>query len=196
MHTWCYWGSRDSSALNVTCPWLVHFFPFPVHCAWANRIVCGWILLGPQRGHPRGALHLLLIRGAAPQPRLSNLAACLKYNYVWLGVERRTGVWGCHRVCAEWGLGVLLSVFPYCELMQGCGEGAGRQGAGEAATYQTPRHQVLGLNHNTANYLLLTRKNEHGLHMKKIGLSGKRWHIDCLVCASRRLGFRVLPIYM
>ena len=30
------------------------------------------------------------------------------------------------------------------------------------ATYQTPRHQAFGLNHNTANYLLLTRKNECG----------------------------------
>lgn len=52
----------------------------------------------------------------------------------------------------------------------GCNE-RGRQG--EAGTYQTPRHQVLGLNHNTANYLLLTRKNERGPHMKKIGLSGR-----------------------
>lgn len=47
-----------------------------------------------------------------------------------------------------------------------------RGDTGEVRTYQTPLHQVLGLNHNTANYLLLTRKNERGLHMEKIGLSG------------------------
>lgn len=63
------------------------FSPFPVHCEQANSIVCGQILLGPQRDPPQRALHLLLIRGAAPQPCLSNLAACLDataLGWVWM----------------------------------------------------------------------------------------------------------------
>lgn len=142
------------------------FFPFPVHCVRANSIVCGWILLGPQRGHPQGALHLLLIRGAAPQPRLSNLAARLRCNYVGLGVERGDRGVGVQLGVDRRGVGVLPPVFPLLRVMQRGLRGSGGD-RGELATYQTPRHQALGLNHNTANYLLLTRKNEHGPRMKK-----------------------------
>lgn len=76
------------------------FSPFPVHCERANSIVCGQILLGPQRGPPQGALHLLLIRGAAPQPCLSNLAGCLDTTaWAWcgwrtVGVGVQLGGWG------------------------------------------------------------------------------------------------------
>lgn len=81
-----------------------------------------------------------------------------------LGVERRDRGVGVQLGVDGAGVTVRLSAFPY-------------SGCGEVVTYQTPRHQVLGLNHNTANYLLLTRKNEHGPHMekkkKKIGLSGR-----------------------
>lgn len=54
---------------------------------------------------------------------------------------------------------------------------------------------AFGLNHNTANYLLLTRKNERGptygqkkkQKKKSNRIVKKRWHIDCLVCASCKL---------
>ena len=68
------------------------------------------------------------------------------------------------------GVGGASFGFSILWVMQGGCEGDGGD-RGEVGTYKTPRHQVLGLNHNTANYLLLTRKNEHGPHMKKIGLS-------------------------
>lgn len=127
------------------------FFPLPVHCANANAIVCAvalfMALFGPQKGRPLGALHLLLIRATAPQPqsRLSNLAALLsQMEKGWPG-------------CGERGLG---SGVPLSAPGGGGDEGGG-------ATYQTPRHQAFGLNHNRANYLLLTRKNEPGAGMKK-----------------------------
>lgn len=142
------------------------FFPLPVHCANANAIVCAvalfMALFGPQKGRPLGALHLLLIRATAPQPqsRLSNLAALLsQMEKGWPG-------------CGERGLGsgVPLSAPLCCS-----GDRGGSWGVEEkrgrkrrrGAIYQTPRHQAFGLNHNTANYLLLTRKNERGARMKK-----------------------------
>lgn len=82
-------------------------------------------------------------------------------GWVW---KEGTGKWGCSSGDIEWGLaGGHLTVFPYCGRCRG-GVWGDR---GEPVTYQTPRHQVLGLNHNTANYLLLTRKNERGARMKK-----------------------------
>lgn len=104
------------------------FSPFPVHCVQANSIVCGQILLGPQRGHPQGALHLLLIRGAAPQPSLSNLAARLKYNYVGLGVERGDRVWGCSWVQIGWGLGCVLRSFHIVGDARGAATSGGDRG--------------------------------------------------------------------
>lgn len=95
-----------------------------------------------------------------PQPCLSNLAALLpQMEKGWPG-------------CGERGLGsgVPLSAPLCCS-----GDRGGSWGVEEkrgrkrrrGAIYQTPRHQAFGLNHNTANYLLLTRKNEPGAGMKK-----------------------------
>lgn len=103
------------------------FSPFPIHCVSTNSIVCGRILLGPQRGHPWGPLHLLLIRGAAPQPRLSNLAARLRCNYVGLGVERGDRGVGVQFGVDRMGVGVLHPVFPYCGRNKGA-VGGGAEG--------------------------------------------------------------------
>lgn len=76
-----------------------------------------------------------------------------------------------------WGLGCFLQFFHIVGVAErGAGGGAREPGAdrGEVAHYKTPRPQVLGLNHNTANYLLLTRKNERGLRMKKNRIVRKR----------------------
>lgn len=78
--------------------------------------------------------------------------------WVKLGVYR-VGGWG-----ASFGFSMVRVMWGWCE-----GEGEKE----EAATYQAPRHQLLGLNHNTTNYRLLTRKNEQGSYVEKIGLSGR-----------------------
>jgi len=72
-------------------------------------------------------------------------------------------MWGRSWVLIEWGLGR----FPQFFHIVGDAGLRRETGGWGVVTYQTPRHQVLGPNHNTANYLLLTRKNEHGPYMKK-----------------------------
>lgn len=65
-------------------------------------------------------------------------------------------MWGCSSEDIEWGFGG-GGVFQFFHIVGDAGVECGGD-RGEPVTYQTPRHQVLGLNHNTANYLLLTRK--------------------------------------
>lgn len=52
-----------------------------------------------------------------PQPRLSNLTARLRYNYVGFGVERRDSGMGVQLGVDRMGAGVLPSFFPILRVM-------------------------------------------------------------------------------
>lgn len=151
----------------------------------------------PQRGHPPGSTASFINQGSCTTrySRLSNLAACLKYNYVGLGVERRDSDVGVQSGVYRKGVGGLFSFLPYCRW---CGEGVRERGrqrrGGDLSDTSSPSFRT------ESQYSKLPsadkKKKWAWLPYEQNRIVRKRWHIDCLVCASRRLGFRGVLLYI
>lgn len=152
------------------------WFILSISCSLcASKLHCLWVdSARPSEGPSPGSTASFINQGAAPQPRLSNLAARLRYNYVGLGVERRDRGVGVQLGVDRMGVGVLPSVFPYCGWCSGGGGAVrerGRQkGGSDLSDTSSPSFRT------ESQYSKLPsadKKKWAWPHMKKIGLSGR-----------------------
>lgn len=207
--------ASELAALNTIFPWLVlspHFLSIVlaqdciVYGVSAGRVgVGGWGDGGSEKGHPLGngswERPPSFINQGNPRhsPRLSLLTASLGWRW---GMDcdggREGGKEGCVSILPRWQSRPSMCV--YMRVWVGVYVCVDVWWGGCQSYQKSPRHKAFGLNHNTANYLLLTRKNERGPRMKKKKQQGcqeevTHWLLSMCILQAGRCS-RLPPLYI